>query len=194
MHAPILIQPRLSRTPALAAAALALSLAGGAGTAPAQTDGVPNICRRVPVTEIGTALGLTLQRASALQDRLGEFVRTVCNHHADSGDSVDIIEWTRADGQAMPAPPRNAADCDLTCIQAGREPNLYAYVQRQYATATCVIRQPRRDRDVNAGPLTACYGTAGGRRRIVAVQRQPGAEPAPIERVKLAFDRVAAAR
>jgi hypothetical protein len=183
---------RKARRAAFALLAPGLFLAAAASVA--QAPDAPELCRKLPASEIAAALGTALRRASGLEDRLGELQRTVCNFHAETGDSVDVVLWTRRDRKPLPPAPSNAADCDLTCIQAGREPNLYAYAQRRFAGVTCVIRRPRADRDVNAGPLTACYGNVGARRLIVAVQRPPGTEPASFEKLRLAYRHAAEAR
>lgn len=182
--------PRRRKLQNAASIAAGVMMVGAASAAEAQTGAAPNICGRFPIASVAAALGVELHRASELEDRLGDHVRSLCSLHADGGDAVDIVEWTRRDRRPPPPAPRDAAECDLTCVQVGREPNLYAYGQRQYPAATCVSREPRRDRDVNAGPLTACYNTRGPRRLVLIVQRPPGARPIAIETLKSAFDRL----
>jgi hypothetical protein len=100
---------------------------------------------------------------------------------------LEAIEWTRRDGQPLGAAPARAEQCDSTCIQAGREPQLYAYTQKAFGRTVCVVRQPRRDRDVNAGPVTGCYAGAV-KRHVVLLQRRVGAAPAPMETARGVLD------
>ncbi len=124
-----------------------------------------------------------------MDDRIGPYRRVLCRFQADPGDTLDAIEWSRADRSPMPPSPRRAEECDASCIQAGREPNLYTYRQRLFGRTVCVIRQPRADRDVNAGPLTGCY-TGDARRYVMTIQRRPGATAVPMETVKALLERL----
>lgn len=148
-------------------------------------------CRRFPTAEAERLLGSAPFGADLMDDRIGPYRRVLCRFQVDPGDTLDAIEWSRADRGAMPPLPLRAEECDASCIQAGREPNLYTYRQRVFGRTVCVIRQPRADRDVNAGPLTGCY-TGDVRRYVVTIQRRRGAAPAPMETVKALLDRAAA--
>ncbi len=173
-------------------AVFGLLLAMGAAAQPRTGPGTPEeFCRRFPVAEAERLLGTAPFGADTMDDRIGPYRRILCRFQTDPGDTLDAVEWSRADRSAMPPAPLRAEDCDASCIQTGREPHLYTYRQRAFGRTVCVIRQPRADRDINAGPLTGCY-TGDARRLIVAIQRRPGAAPVAMETVKALLDRVAA--
>jgi hypothetical protein len=110
----------------------------------------------------------------------------------EPGETLELTVWSRQDGRAFAPLPTRAEACDVGCLAAGREPNLYLYAQRRIGTALCVLRRPRPDRDLATGPITAC--TLGGARRIMlAVARKQGLAPAPMETVKSLLDRASAA-
>lgn len=86
--------------------------------------------------------------------------------------------------------PRAEA-CDVGCLAAGREPNLYSYEQKRIGAALCVLRRPRADRDLATGPITACT-LGGGRRLMLSISRKQGLAAAPMETVKALLDRAGA--
>jgi hypothetical protein len=167
---------------------LLLAVLAQSTAASAQTS--DNLCRRIPQAAAERMLGVKLGGADTLDDRIGPYRRVFCRWHAENGDVLEVVEWTRRDGQPVGAAPSRAEQCDATCIQAGREPNLYSYVQKAFGRVVCVVRQPRRDRDVNTGPLTGCYAGAV-KRHVVLVQRAIGAAPATMETVQQILDLVA---
>jgi len=160
-----------------------------AETAGAQT-GARDLCAAVPRAEAERVLALRVFGTDALDDRLGAYRRQICRIQTEPGETIEFTIWSRQDGRALPPLPARAEDCDVGCLAAGRESNLYLYEQKRVGTALCVLRRPRPDRDVAAGPLTAC--TLGGARRLMlAVARKHGLAPAPMETVKSLLDRAA---
>ncbi len=160
-----------------------------AAPAAAQTR-ARDLCAAMPKVEAEQALKLRAFGADALDDRLGPYRRQICRMQTDPGETIELTVWSRQDGRPFPLLPARAEACDVGCLQAGREPNLYRYEQRRIGAALCVIRRPRADRDLATGPLTAC--TLGGARRIMlAVARKQGLPPAPMETVNSLLGRVA---
>ena len=138
------------------------------------------------------ALKLRAYGPDALDDRLGEYRRQICRMQTEPGETIELTVWSHRDGRAFPPLPARAEECDVGCLAAGREPNLYLYQQRRIGAALCVTRSARPDRDVAIGPITAC--TLGGARRIMfTVTRKQGLAPAPMETVKTLLDRAAGA-
>jgi len=181
----------MSRGAKAACVALAIGALLAAPAAFAQT-GARDLCAAVPRAEAERALALRVFGADALDDRLGAYRRQLCRLQTDPGETIELTIWGRQDGRALPPLPARAEACDVGCLPAGREPNLYLYEQKRVGAALCVLRRPRPDRDVAAGPVTAC--TLGGARRLMlAVARKQGLAPAPMETVKSLLDRAAAA-
>src|SRR6185503_2893954 len=140
--------------------------------------------------EAEQSLKLRAFGADALDDRLGEYRRQICRMQTEPGETIELTVWSHRDGRAFPPLPARAEACDVGCLPAGREPNLYLYDQKRIGAALCVLRRPRADRDLATGPITAC--TLGGARRIMfAVARKQGLAPAPMETVKALLDRAA---
>jgi hypothetical protein len=161
--------------------------------APAFAETRPrDLCAAMPKAEAEAALNLRAFGADALDDRLGPYRRQICRLQTDPGETIELTVWSRRDGRAFPPLPARAEACDVGCLPANREPNLYRDEQRRIGAALCVVRRPRADRDLATGPITAC--TLGGARRIMlAVARKQGLAPAPMETVKSLLDRAAAA-
>jgi hypothetical protein len=110
----------------------------------------------------------------------------------EPGETLELTVWSRQDGRPFPPLPARAEACDVGCLAAGRETNLYRYEQKRIGAALCVLRRPRPDRDLATGAITAC--TLGGARRLMlAVARKQGLAPAPMETVKSLLDRAAGA-
>jgi len=163
----------------------------GAEPAAAQTRPA-GLCAAMPRAEAEQALKLRGFGADALDDRLGEYHRQICRMQTEPGETIELTVWSHRDGRAFAPLPARAEQCDVGCLAAGREPNLYLYDQRRIGAALCVLRRPRPDRDLATGPITAC--TQGGARRIMfAVARKQGLAPAPMETVKALLDRAAGA-
>lgn len=176
--------------PILKACAIAV-LAQTAAPASAETR-ARDLCAAMPRAEAEAALKLRAFGADALDDRLGPYRRQICRMQTDPGETLELTVWSRQDGRPFAPLPARAAACDVGCLPAGREPNLYRDEQRRIGTALCVVRRPRADRDLATGPITVC--TLGGARRIMlAVARKQGLAPAPMETVKTLLDRAAAA-
>jgi len=162
-------------------------------TASAHAETRPaGLCAAVPRAEAEQALKLRAFGPDMLDDRLGPYRRQICRLQTEPGETIELTVWSHRDGRAFPPLPARAEDCDVGCLAAGREPNLYLYDQKRIGAALCVMRRPRPDRDLATGPITAC--TAGGARRIMfTVARKQGLAPAPVETVKMLLDRAAAA-
>ncbi|MFO0986853.1 MAG: hypothetical protein U1F37_05740 [Alphaproteobacteria bacterium] len=170
---------------------IALVLVVLASSAAAQTR-ARDLCAAMPKTEAEAALKLRAFGADGFDDRLGPYRRQLCRMQTDPGETLELTVWNRQDGRPLAPLPARAEACDVGCLPAGREPNLYRDEQRRVGAALCVVRQPRADRDLATGPITAC--TLGGPRRIMlAVARKQGLAPAPMETVKALLDRAAAA-
>jgi hypothetical protein len=151
-----------------------------------------DLCAAMPKVEAEQALNLRAFGADALDDRLGPYRRRICRIQTDPGETLELTVWSRQDGRAFAPLPARAEACDVGCLAAGREPNLYLYAQQRIGAALCVMRRPRPDRDLATGPITAC--TLGGARRVMlAVARKQGLASAPMETVKTLLDRAAAA-
>lgn len=151
-----------------------------------------DLCAAMPRAEAEQSLKLRAFGADALDDRLGEYRRQICRMQTEPGETIELTVWSHRDGRAFPPLPARAEACDVGCLPAGREPNLYLYDQKRIGAALCVLRRPRADRDLATGPITAC--TLGGARRIMfAVARKQGLAPAPMETVKALLDRAATA-
>ncbi len=146
----------------------------------------------MPRQEAEAALKLRAFGADALDDRLGAYRRQICRMQTEPGETLELSVWSLRDGRPFaPLPPRAEA-CDVGCLAAGREPNLYLYAQKRIGPALCVTRRPRPDRDLATGPIPACT-TGGARRIMLAVARKQGLSPAPMETVKTLLDRAAGA-
>ncbi|HEY7609406.1 MAG TPA: hypothetical protein VIF14_09255 [Alphaproteobacteria bacterium] len=150
----------------------------------------------MPRAEAEAALKVRAFGPDMLDDRLGPYRRQICRMQTEPGETLELTVWSRQDGRAFPPLPARAEACDVGCLAAGREPNLYRYEQKRIGDrrggALCVLRRPRPDRDLATGPITAC--TQGGPRRIMfAVARKQGLAPAPMETVKSLLDRAAGA-
>lgn len=170
---------------------MALFLAVPISATAAQTR-ARDLCAAMPKAEAEAALKLRAFGADALDDRLGPYRRQICRLQTDPGETIELTLWTRRDGRPFAPLPMRAEACDVGCLPANRERNLYRDEQRRVGTALCVVRRPRADRDLATGPITAC--TLGGARRIMlAVARRQGLAPAPMETVKSLLDRAAAA-
>jgi hypothetical protein len=151
-----------------------------------------DLCAAMPRAEAEQSLKLRAFGADALDDRLGEYRRQICRMQTEPGETIELTVWSHRDGRAFPPLPARAEACDVGCLPAGREPNLYLYDQKRIGAALCVVRRPRPDRDLATGPITAC--TLGGARRIMfAVARKQGLAPAPMEAVKTLLDRAVSA-
>lgn len=181
-----------TRASAAIAAGLGLCAALLAASPAAAQTRARDLCAAMPKAEAEVALKLRAFGADALDDRLGPYRRQLCRMQTDPGETLELAVWSRQDGRPLAPLPARAEACDVGCVQAGREPNLYRYEQRRVGAALCVVRRPRADRDLATGPITAC--TLGGPRRIMlAVARKQGLAPAPMEAVKALLDRAAAA-
>ncbi len=162
-----------------------------AASAAAQTR-ASDFCAAMPRAAAEAALQLRAFGADTLDDRLGPYRRRICRMQTDPGETLELTVWSRLDRRPFAPLPAHAEACDVGCLPAGREPNLYRYAQKRIGAALCVVRIPRADRDLAIGPITAC--TAGGAQRIMfAVARKQGLAPAPMETVKLLLDRAAGA-
>lgn len=162
-----------------------------APTAGAEIGG-RGLCAAIPRAEAEKALGVRAFGADALDDRLGPYRRQICRLQTDPGETLELIVWSRQDGRPFAPLLARAEACEVGCLAAGREPNLYRDEQKRIGAALCVLRRPRPDRDLATGPITAC--TLGGPRRIMlAVARKHGLPPAPMETVKSLLDRAAGA-
>lgn len=171
---------------ALAALACFVAVAG-ASAETRQAD----LCAALPRGDAERALGVKIFGSDVLDDRLGPYRRRICRWQTEPGETIEITLWSRVDGQAFPPLPTRAEACDVGCLAAGREPNLYIYEQKRIGAALCVLRRPRADRDLATGPITAC--TLGGPRRLMlAVSRKQGLAAAPMETVKSLLDRAPA--
>jgi hypothetical protein len=170
-------------------ATIAFGLAAASAAAQTRPSG---LCAAMPKAEAEAALKLRVFGADALDDRLGAYRRRLCRMQTEPGETIELTIWSHRDGSAFPPLPARAEACDVGCLAAGREPNLYLYEQRRLGAALCVTRRARPDRDVSVGPITAC--TLGGvRRTMLAVARKQGLPPAPMETVKSLLDRAAGA-
>ena len=149
-----------------------------------------DLCAAMPRAEAEQALKLRAFGADALDDRLGEYRRQICRMQTEPGETIELTVWSHRDGRAFPPLPARAEACDVGCLPAGREPNLYLYEQKRIGAALCVTRQARPDRDVSTGPITACT-LGGARRTMFTVARKQGLPPAPMETVKALLDRAA---
>jgi hypothetical protein len=177
--------------PTMKVVATGLTLYALLAAAPAFAETRPrDLCAAMPRAEAEAALKLRAFGADVLDDRLGAYRRQICRMQTEPGETIELTIWSRRDGRAFAPLPARAEACDVGCLQAGREPNLYRYEQRRIGAALCVIRRPRADRDLATGPLTSC--TRGGTRRVMlAVARKQGLAPAPMETVKSLLDRAA---
>ncbi len=163
------------------------------GAAPATAETRPrDLCAAMPRAEAEAALKLRAFGADALDDRIGAYRRQICRMQTEPGETIELTIWSHRDGRAFPPLPARAEDCDVGCLTAGREPNLYRYEQKRIGAALCVARRARPDRDVSTGPITTCT-LGGARRTMFTVSRQQGLAPAPMETVKALLDRAAAA-
>ena len=124
--------------------------------------------------------------------RLGAYRRQICRMQTEPGETLELAIWSHRDGSALPPLPARAEACDVGCLPAGREPNLYLYEQKRIGAALCVTRRARPDRDVSTGPITACT-LGGARRTMLTVTRKQGLPAAPMETVKALLDRAAGA-
>lgn len=171
-------------------ATAALAGAAAAAAATAQTR-APDLCAAIPKVEAERALAVRVFGGDALDDRIGPYRRQLCRLETEPGETLELTLWRRRDGSALPPLPARAEDCDVGCLAARREPNLYRYEQKRIGAALCVLRRPRPDRDLATGPITAC--TAGRPRRLMlSVARKQGLEPIPMETVKALLDRAGA--
>jgi hypothetical protein len=149
-------------------------------------------CLAFPRADAEHALGVKTFGADAFDDRLGRYRRRLCRVQTEPGETIELTVWSRGDGRRFGRLPARADHCDVGCLAAGREPNLYRYRQARLGAALCVVRTPRADRDLDTGPITAC--SISGRRRIMLqVTRKRGLAPAPMATVKALLDRAAAA-
>ncbi|MGH7002572.1 MAG: hypothetical protein ACREIP_01360 [Alphaproteobacteria bacterium] len=168
----------------------AVALAGAAPRAAAETR-APELCGALPKVEAERALGIRTFGLDTLDDRLGPYRRQICRLQTEPGETLELTLWRRQDGQPFAPLPARAEACEVGCLAAGREPNLYLYEQKRIGSALCVLRRPRPDRDLATGPITAC--TAGGARRLMlVVSRKQGLAAAPMETVKALLDRAVA--
>jgi hypothetical protein len=169
----------------------AFALLAAATPASAETR-ARDLCGAMPRAEAEKALKLRAFGPDALDDRLGQYRRQICRMQTEPGETIELTIWSHRDGSAFASLPARAEACDVGCLPAGREPNLYLYDQKRIGAVLCVVRRPRPDRDVATGPITAC--TQGGARRIMfAVARTQGLAAAPMETVKTLLDRAAGA-
>lgn len=146
----------------------------------------------IPRAEAERTLGVKIFGSDVLDDRLGPYRRRICRLQTEPGETIELTLWSRIDGQAFAPLPRRAEACDVGCLAAGREPNLYTYEQKRLGAALCVLRRPRADRDLATGPITAC--TLGGPRRLMlSVSRKQGLPAATMETVKALLDRASGA-
>ena len=164
------------------------------GEAPHARD----LCAALPKAEAEKALGVRAFGPDMLDDRLGEYRRQICRMQTEPGETIELTVWSHRDGRPFPPLPARAEACDVGCLAAGRETNLYRYEQKRIGAALCVLRRPRPDRDLATGAITACTlggaPNSGGPRRIMfAVARKQGLAPAPMETVKSLLDRAAGA-
>ena len=150
-----------------------------------------DLCAAMPKAAAEAALKVRAFGADALDDRLGAYRRQICRMQTEPGETIELTIWSHRDGSALPPLPERAEACDVGCLAAGREPNLYLYEQKRIAEALCVTRRARPDRDVSTGPITACT-LGGARRTMFTVARKQGLPPAPMEMVKSLLDRAAA--
>ena len=151
-----------------------------------------DLCAAMPKAAAEAALKLRAFGADALDDRLGAYRRQMCRMQTEPGETIELTVWSLRGGRAFAPLPARAEACDVGCLAAGREPNLYLYAQKRIGAALCVTRRPRPDRDLATGAITAC--TLGAARRIMlAVARKQGLAPAPMETVKSLLDRAAGA-
>jgi hypothetical protein len=151
-----------------------------------------DLCAALPRAAAEAALKLRAFGADALDDRLGAYRRQICRMQTEPGETIELTIWSHRDGTAFPPLPARAEECDVGCLPAGREANLYIYEQRRIGAALCVTRRARPDRDVSTGPITACT-LGGARRTMFTVARKQGLPPAPMETVKSLLDRAAGA-
>lgn len=150
-----------------------------------------DLCAALPRAEAERVLGVKIFGGDVLDDRLGPYRRRICRMQTEPGETIELTLWSRADGQAFAPLPGRAEACDVGCLSAGREPNLYTYEQKRIGAALCVLRRPRADRDLATGPITAC--TLGGPHRLMlSVSRKQGLAAAPIETIKGLLDRATA--
>jgi len=162
----------------------------GAAAATAQTR-ASDLCAAIPKAEAERALAVRIFGSDVLDDRLGPYRRQICRLQTEPGETIEITLWSRTDRRPLPPLPARAEACDVGCLAAGREPNLYLYEQRRLGAVLCVLRRPRPDRDLATGPITAC--TAGGARRLMlSVSRKQGLAAVPMETVKALLDRAGA--
>ena len=176
---------------AIASSAIILALVLAAAPAAAETRGL-GICAAMPREAAEAALKLRAFGADTLDDRLGPYRRQICRMQTDPGEILELTVWSRRDGRPFQRLPARAEACDVGCLPAGREPNLYRYAQKRIGAALCVVRVPRPDRDLAIGPITACT-TGRARRVMLSVARKQGLAPAPMETVKMLLDRAAGA-
>jgi len=150
----------------------------------------PDLCAAIPRADAERAFAVRVFGSDVLDDRLGAYRRQICRLQTEPGETIELTLWSRTDGQAFAPLPASAEACDVGCLAAGREPNLYLYEQKRIGAALCVLRRPRADRDLATGPITAC--TAGGPRRLMlSISRKQGLAAAPMETVKTLLDRAA---
>jgi hypothetical protein len=174
------------------APSLALCLLAALAASAGAETGARGVCAALPRVDAERALGLRAFGADMLDDRLGPYRRQICRFQTEPGETIELILWSRQDRRPLPPLPARAEACDVGCLVAGREPNLYTYQQRRIGAALCVLRRPRADRDLATGPITAC--TLGGPRRLTLwIARQRGLAAAPMETVKSLLDRAASA-
>lgn len=176
---------------AIITGAIALWAISTAALSSAQTRPA-GLCAAMPRAEAEAALRLRAFGADTLDDRLGPYRRQICRMQTEPGETLELTVWTRLDRRPFAPLPARAEACDVGCLAAGREPNLYRYEQRRIGAALCVVRRPRPDRDLAIGPITACT-TGDARRVMLAVARKQGLAPAPMETVKALLDRAARA-
>lgn len=172
-----------------ALAALAVLILCAAASAETRTA---DLCMAIPRVDAERALGVKIFGSDVLDDRLGPYRRRICRLQTEPGETIELTVWSRIDGRAFAPLPNRAESCDVGCLAAGREPNLYTYEQKRIGTALCVTRRPRTDRDLATGPITAC--TLGGPRRLMlSVSRKQGLAAATMETVKTLLDRASSA-
>ena len=132
----------------------------------------------MPRAEAERALALRVFGTDVLDDRLGDYRRQICRMQTDPGETIEFTIWSRRDGRALPPLPARAEACDVGCLAAGREPNLYLYEQKRIGDrlggALCVLRRPRPDRDLATGPAHRLHA---GRRAPPHARRREEAGP-----------------
>ncbi len=177
-------------------ATLALALSILAAAPAVAQNRARDLCAALPRAAAEAALKVRVFGPDMLDDRLGPYRRQICRLQTEPGETIELTVWSHQDGRPFAPLPTRAEDCDVGCLSAGREPNLYLYEQKRIGDrlggALCVLRRARPDRDLATGPITAC--TLGGTRRIMlSVARKQGLAPVPMETVKSLLDRAASA-